>query len=96
MRARALILPIVALAACSEPTPEEAALRAAERCEERARDAQGPQVGLRIGANSETGPSFAGSIRITSDALRGREPLEVYEDCVLRLTGEPPVRPARL
>ena len=85
-------LALVGLAACGPITPE----RAADRCEERAQAAQGPQIGLTLGANSNSGPFASGSIGITSDAIRGRDPLEVYESCVFRLTGEPPVRPVRL
>lgn len=82
------------LAACSKtpPTREEAA----NRCEERARAAQGPQVGVTVGANSRTGAFGGASIGVTSDFLRGRDPLEVYESCVIELTGELPIRPARL
>lgn len=82
------------LAACSNtpPTPEQAA----DRCEERARGAQGPKVGVTVGANSNSGAFGGASIGVTSDFLRGRDPLEVYESCVIDLTGELPIRPARL
>jgi hypothetical protein len=80
------------IAACGPISPEAAATR----CEERARAAQGPTVGVTLGANSRSGPYASGSFGITSDAIRGRDPLEVYDNCVLRLTGAPPVRPARL
>ena len=82
----------VSIAACTPITPE----RAADRCEERARAAQGPEVGLTVGANSNTGPFASGSISISADAIRGRDPLEVYENCVVSLTGELPIRPVRL
>lgn len=78
--------------ACGEISPE----RAADRCEERARAAQGPEVGLSVGANSDSGTFAKGSISISSDAIRGRDPIEVYESCVFGLTGELPIRPARL
>ncbi|WP_019954625.1 hypothetical protein [Yoonia vestfoldensis] len=90
MRWAAVLL--LGLAACGPVSPE----RAAERCEERARAAQGPQIGLSLGANSKSGPVASGSIAITSDAIRGRDPLEVYESCVFGLTGEMPIRPVRL
>lgn len=88
----AIISGAVLVAGCSPITPE----RAADRCEERARAAQGPEVGVTIGANSETGPFTRSSIAISLDALQGRDPIEVYESCVFGLTGELPVRPARL
>ena len=90
-----LVLGMVAVTAgCAlpPPTPEQAAAR----CEERARAAQGPDVGVTIGANSNTGPFAQGRISISADALRGRDPLAVYDECVFELTGEPPIRPARL
>nr|WP_213395471.1 hypothetical protein [Yoonia sp.] len=83
---------LLALAACGPVSPESAA----DRCEERARAAQGPTVGLTLGANSNSGPFASGSIGITSDAIRGRDPVEVYESCVFGLTGELPIRSVRL
>ena len=89
---KAIPLSVLLAAACTPISPE----RAADRCEERARAAQGPEVGLTIGANSNDGPFASGSISISSDAIQGRDPIAVYESCVFNLTGEPPVRPARL
>ncbi|MDA0721748.1 MAG: hypothetical protein O2994_08715 [Proteobacteria bacterium] len=83
---------LLGLAACGPVSPE----RAADRCEERARAAQGPTVGLTLGANSNSGPFASGSIGITSDAIRGRDPAQLYDECVFRLTGEMPDRPVRL
>ncbi|WP_239450504.1 hypothetical protein [Loktanella sp. S4079] len=81
-------------AACSPtpPTPEEAA----QRCEKRAQAAQAPTGGVTVGMNSETGMSTGIEIGLSADFLRGRDPFEVYESCVIDLTGEPPIRPARL
>ena len=92
MRLIALICCGAMLAGCTPPTPEQAA----QRCEERARAAQAPEVGVTIGASSNDGPFASGTISVSSDLLRGRDPLEVYETCVIRLTGQPPVRPPRL
>ena len=85
---------LLALAACTPgPVDPEAAARA---CEARAREAQGLTGGLEVGASSDDGP-FAGlSIGISSDYLAGRDPLEVYESCVVERTGAPPVRPPAL
>ncbi|MDA1153920.1 MAG: hypothetical protein O2873_04105 [Proteobacteria bacterium] len=83
---------LLGLAACGPVSPE----RAADRCEERARAAQGPTVGLTLGANSNSGPFASGSIGITSDAIRGRDPAQLYDECVFRLTGQMPVRPVRV
>jgi len=90
---RAVVLLSAALVtACTPISPE----RAADRCEERARAAQGPQIGLTLGANSDSGPFASGSIGISADAIRGRDPVAVYESCVVNLTGELPIRPPRL
>jgi hypothetical protein len=51
---------------------------------------------VTLGANSNSGPFASGSISITSDAIRGRDPVQLYYECVFRLTGEMPVRPVRL
>ena len=88
----ALVMAAIMVAACSPITPE----RAADRCEERARAAQGPEIGLTLGANSDSGPFASGSIGISADAIRGLDPVAVYESCVMNLTGEPPIRPVRL
>lgn len=90
----ATFLLVIAAAGCTPtpPTPQEAA----DRCEQRARDAQAPNVGLTIGANSNSGPFASANIGLTSDLLRGSDPLALYESCVINLTGEPPIRPARL
>ena len=92
MRIAMIITAVAGLAACGEISPE----RAADRCEERARAAQGPEVGLTVGANSESGPFMGGSISISSGAIMGRDPLAVYEECVFDLTGQPPIRAPRL
>ncbi|WP_342068892.1 hypothetical protein [Yoonia algicola] len=92
MRRMAILLSAVLVTACTPMTPQ----RAADICEERARAAQGPEIGLKLGANSETGPFASGNISISADAIRGRDPISVYESCVFNLTGEMPIRPARL
>ena len=91
-RIAAFSLFCIVLSACTEMTPE----RAADRCEERARLAQGPEVGLRMGVSSEEGVFGGANITISTDAIQGKDPIAVYESCVLNLTGEPPIRPVRL
>ena len=92
MRVALGLVAVTFLIGCTPPTPEQAAIR----CEERARAAQAPEVGVTVGASSNSGPFASASISISGDLLRGRDPLEVYETCVMDLTGEPPIRPARL
>ena len=83
-----------AVAGCAKtpPTPEQAAAR----CEERAQAAQAPTGGVSVGVNNRTGVSTGVHIGLSGDFLTGRDPIEVYESCVIDLTGEPPIRPARL
>jgi hypothetical protein len=85
------LIAVLAATACAPMTPE----RAADRCEERARAAQGPEVGLTLGVSNRTGAFGGASIGLSTDAIMGRDPLAVYESCVMNLTGEPPIRPAR-
>lgn len=87
-----ILLAVLVVSGCTPMSPE----RAADKCEERAQAAQGPQVGLTLGASSNSGPFASGSISITSDAIRGADPVAVYESCVFDLTGEAPIRSPRL
>lgn len=82
------------LAGC-QPQPIDP-FDAADRCEERARAAQGPTGEVRVGVNSNDGPFAGASIGVSSDFIRGEDPLAVYQSCVMRLTGQAPVRPPRL
>lgn len=88
MRAAALLL---ALAACTPVpvTPE----RAAEICEEKARAAQGPTGSVTVGANSNSGGFGGVEIGVSSDFIAGRDPYEVYSQCVFDRTGASPIRP---
>ncbi|SMX39157.1 hypothetical protein [Octadecabacter ascidiaceicola] len=88
MRAAALLF---ALAACAPVpvTPE----RAAEICEEKARAAQGPTGSVTVGTNSNTGGFGGVEIGVSSDFLAGRDPLEVYNECIFDRTGASPIRP---
>ena len=87
----ALVLPCVLAVACT-PQPMDPE-KAAERCEERARAAQGPTGEVRVGVNSNDGPFAGASVGVSSDFLQGRDPQAVYQSCVMRLTGNAPIRP---
>jgi uncharacterized lipoprotein len=88
----ALILLVALLAGCGPMTPE----RAAQVCEDRAQAAQGPTGQVALGVNSRSGGYVSGEIGVTSDFLRRRDPLEVYESCVFQQTGQAPIRPPSL
>lgn len=88
---RIMVLGMVALAACTpQPVDPE---RAARQCEEKARAAQGPTGQVSFGVNSESGTSAGLQIGLSSDYLAGRDPVQVYNDCVFDLTGSTPIRP---
>jgi hypothetical protein len=89
-----MALLVVALAGCT-PRPVDPE-RAAQQCEERARAAQGPTGSMTVGINSRSGPSVGASVGLTSDFLAGRDPMQVYVDCVMQRTGQPPIRPPAL
>ncbi len=91
---RALVLLPVLLAACTAGPVNP--YQAADVCEQRARAAQGPTGEVRAGISSDRGGVFEADIGITDDFIRGRDPQAVYESCVYRKTGEPPVRPPNL
>ncbi|MDJ1007677.1 MAG: hypothetical protein QNJ13_07595 [Paracoccaceae bacterium] len=83
------------LAACGPISPEEAA----NRCEDRARNAAGPTGEATLGVGSSGGDVdvIAGlELTVTGDFIAGRDPQTVYENCVFNLTGQGPVRPLRL
>ena len=82
------------LAACAVPPMDP--VRAAALCDQQARAAQGPTGEITIGTSSDDGPYLDTEIGLSSDFLTGRDPVEVYEQCVLARTGAPPIRPPRL
>lgn len=92
MRAAALLMGLGLLVACGPVSPQ----RAAQICEERAQAAQGPTGGVTLGASSDGDRYVTGEIGLSSDYLRGRDPMDVYESCVYSRTGQPPIRPPRL
>ncbi len=52
---------------------------------------------VRIGAGSggvKTGLDLG--VVLSSDTVRGRDPMNVYNDCVWSKTGQAPIRPPRL
>jgi hypothetical protein len=95
MKQAAAILFAALVASACAPVPISPE-RAAEICEQKARDAQGPTGSVTIGTNSNDGAFASASIGVNTDFLRGLDPLEVYENCVFERTGAAPIRPPRL
>lgn len=84
---------VLILTACGPMSPE----RAARECEDRARKARPLTGQARMGVGSggvTTG--FDVGIVLSSDTLRGRDPADVYSECVWSKTGQAPIRPPRL
>lgn len=79
---------LAGFAACGPIPPE----RAHERCEQRARDAQGPTGKVAIGVNSNSGAFSNAQIGVSTDFLRGLDPAAVYDECIVNLTGAPATR----
>jgi hypothetical protein len=90
-----ILLPAALLLAACEPVPLDPE-RAARLCEERAQAAQGPTGSITLGANSDDGFFSGAEIGLSGDFLTGRDPQEVYRECVIARTGALPVRPPRL
>jgi hypothetical protein len=90
MRALAL-LSCLTLAACELPPVDPE--MAARECEGRAQAAQGPTGRVTFGVNSTTGRFTSAEVGVSSDFLRGLDPVQVYERCVFERTGALPVRP---
>ncbi len=80
------------LASCGPVSPE----LAADQCEEQARQAAGPTGSVGIGVNSSGEAVSSVEIGVTSDFLTGKDPRQIYDDCVFRKTGQGPIRPLRL
>jgi hypothetical protein len=89
MRIAAAILMLGGVVSCGPVPPE----LAAQRCEARARAAQAPTGEVGFGVNNKSGAFTRAQIAVSSDFLRGRDPVQVYDACVLQLTGELPIRP---
>ena len=89
MRSLALCLALGLLAACGPPTPAQIE----RQCRERAYDAEGPSGNVGVGINSGGNVSVGVSVGASLDYLRGRDPEEVYQSCMIRRTGEAPATP---
>jgi hypothetical protein len=84
-------LAFLVLSACT-PVPVSPE-RAAEICEDKARAAQGSTGRVSVGTNSRTGGFGGLKIGLSSDFIAGRDPLEVYAQCIFDRTGAAPIRP---
>ena len=84
---------LLGLAACA-PAPVQIPVEQAERvCMVQALDARAPrtEVGLGIGSHGYRG----GFVRVdmSADQILGRDPSQIFNQCVLRRSGQMPTRP---
>lgn len=88
--ARLLLAPaVLGLAACAPLTVDQA-----ERaCLAAARDATGPRTEMGVGIGSHGTRGGFLQIGMSSDYIMGRDPSQVFQDCVLRRSGQLPARP---
>jgi hypothetical protein len=84
-----LVLSLLLLSACGPMTLQEAE----RQCFERARLAQQPRGEVAIGVGTGGRAVGAFEVEVTSDFIRGRDPVAVYETCVMSKSGQPPSRP---
>ncbi len=88
---------MVGISGCADPKPITVE-RAMAQCTDRARSAVKPDVnvgvGVGIGKRVSTGVGIG--IELSSDYLKGRDPEDVYEECVVAKSGEKPTQPLTL
>ncbi len=99
MQARMVILTAaLGLSACADPKPVSVE-QAMAICTEKARSAIKPDVSVGIGVGTGgygTRVRTGIGIGMSSDYLKGTDPKEVYETCVVARSGEKPTEPLRL
>ncbi|MCR8724049.1 hypothetical protein [Frigidibacter sp. ROC022] len=87
------VLGTLTLTACGPMSPAAAA----RVCEERARAATGVHGSYYVGVSTaKSGPVVGGELSVSSDYLQGRDPYDVYDQCVREKSGQGPIRPLDL
>lgn len=79
---------LLTLAACG-PIP---LAQAEAECLERARLAEAPRGKISFGVSSD-GPYTGAEVEVSSDYLQGKDPSQVYDQCVYQRAGQMPSRP---
>lgn len=86
------LLPLVVVAAACGPVPVDQAERTCLRDAELAERPRG-SVAMGVGSGSGGTRSYGSvELEISSDYLRGRDPSDVFNRCVLRRSGQMPTR----
>jgi hypothetical protein len=89
------LMAIAGLSACGDPKPISVE-RAMAICTEQARSATKPDVKVGVGVGTSGKVSGGIGIELSGDYLRGTDPYEVYETCVVAKSGEKPTEPLKL
>lgn len=87
----------MALSACAKPQPISVE-QAMAQCTQKARAAVKPEVsvGVSIGVGHKVRTGVGIGIGLSSDYLKGTDPYEVYETCVVAKSGVKPTQPLQL
>ncbi|MDB5660219.1 MAG: hypothetical protein JWS10_2834 [Cypionkella sp.] len=89
MRLVFALIALLPLIACG-PIPRAQAER---ECLQRARLAEHPRGELGVGLGSGGRRDVFGEITFSNDYLQGKDPSQVYQNCVVQRSGEMPSRP---
>lgn len=91
MLKKIVLIPFVllTLAGCG-PVPIEVA---EQRCLEQASAAAGPSGSMSIAVDNHGNVSTGVTLGVSTDYLAGRDPAQVYNDCVFRASGQYPRQP---
>jgi hypothetical protein len=80
---------LILLAACGPISRTQAE----RECLPQAQLAEHPRGKIEVGVNSRGETRVGGELSISSDYLQGRDPNQIYTNCVVRRSGEFPLRP---
>lgn len=80
---------LLPLAGCG-PVPLE---QAEQQCLAQARAAEGPQGSVSVQVDNKGNVSTGFEIGVSSDYVSGRDPSQVYDECVMRAAGQMPRQP---
>lgn len=86
---------VMGVSACAVPKPISVE-RAMAICTDRARSAVKPDVNVGVGIGKRVRTGVGIGMELSSDYLKGRDPEDVYEECVVAKSGEKPTQPLTL
>ncbi|WP_299839702.1 hypothetical protein [uncultured Paracoccus sp.] len=86
------LLPLAAVLGACAPVPVDQAERSCLRDVQAANQPPRTEVGIGVASDFDGGVRPYGSVsfEISSDRLMGRDPSDVFAQCVMRRSGQPP------